>query len=41
LIAIPIVGWAGDHTSLHTALASLLIAPLLGFLLTLFLDGDR
>lgn len=41
LIAIPIVGWAGDHTSLHTALASLLVAPALGFLLTLLLDGSE
>ena len=39
LIAIPIVGWAGDHSSLHVALASLLIAPALGFFLTLGLKG--
>ena len=39
LIAIPIVGWAGDHSSLHVALASLLIAPLLGFILTLGLKS--
>lgn len=41
LIAIPMVGWAGDHTSLHTALASLLVAPALGFVLTLWLDDHR
>jgi FSR family fosmidomycin resistance protein-like MFS transporter len=40
LIAIPMVGWAGDHTSLHTALASLLVAPALGFVLTLGLAND-
>jgi len=40
LIAIPIVGWAGDHSSLHSALASLLVAPLLGFILTLWLDVE-
>ena len=40
LIAIPIVGWAGDHSGLHSALASLLVAPLLGFLLTLWLDVE-
>jgi MFS transporter, FSR family, fosmidomycin resistance protein len=41
LIAIPIIGWAGDHTSLHAALASLLVAPALGFLLTLGLAPDH
>jgi FSR family fosmidomycin resistance protein-like MFS transporter len=40
LIAIPIVGWAGDRTGLHTALAWLLLAPALGYLLTLWLDAE-
>lgn len=40
LIAIPIVGWAGDVTSLHTALATLLIAPVIGFFLTLGLNAE-
>jgi MFS transporter, FSR family, fosmidomycin resistance protein len=35
VITIPMVGWAGDRFSLHSALASLLAAPVLGFLLTL------
>ena len=37
LISIPLVGWAGDHYSLQTALSSLLIAPVIGFFLTLLL----
>jgi MFS transporter, FSR family, fosmidomycin resistance protein len=40
LIAIPIVGWVGDLTNLHAALASLLVAPLIGFILTLWLDTE-
>lgn len=35
MIFIPLVGWAADHTTLETALASLLIFPVLGYLLTL------
>ena len=35
LIGIPLIGWVGDHYSLHTALSSLVVAPMLGFLLTL------
>ena len=35
LIGIPVIGWVGDHYTLHTALSSLVVAPLLGFLLTL------
>ncbi len=35
LIGIPLIGWLGDHYTLHTALSSLVVAPLLGFLLTL------
>jgi MFS family permease len=48
LIGIPLIGWVGDHYSLHRALASLVAAPLLGWLLTLklkpskpFLSPDR
>jgi FSR family fosmidomycin resistance protein-like MFS transporter len=42
LIGIPLVGWVGDHYSLHKALASLVVAPLLGWLLTLLLKtGTR
>ncbi len=41
LIAIPIVGWVGDQSGLHNALASLLMAPALGFLLTLGLAADH
>jgi MFS transporter, FSR family, fosmidomycin resistance protein len=39
IISIPLAGWAGDHYSLHTALASLLAAPMLGFFLTLRLKA--
>ena len=35
LIGIPLIGWVGDHYTLHTALSGLVVAPLLGFLLTL------
>ena len=35
LIFIPLTGWAGDHSSLHVALASLSVFPLVGFFLTL------
>lgn len=35
LIGIPLIGWVGDHYSLHAALSTLVVAPLLGFLLTL------
>jgi len=37
LISIPLIGWIGDHYSLHLALQSLVAAPLVGFLLTLWL----
>ena len=35
LIGIPLDSWIGDHYTLHLALECLLVAPLLGFLLTL------
>ena len=37
LISIPLIGWIGDHYNLHVALQCLVAAPLLGFLLTLWL----
>jgi FSR family fosmidomycin resistance protein-like MFS transporter len=37
LIGIPIIGWLGDHYTLHIALESLLFAPVLGWILTLWL----
>jgi FSR family fosmidomycin resistance protein-like MFS transporter len=41
LISIPLIGWLGDHYTLHTALQTLVAAPLLGFILTLFLSRAR
>jgi FSR family fosmidomycin resistance protein-like MFS transporter len=35
LIFIPLTGWAGDHIGMHRALASLLVFPIVGALLTL------
>ena len=35
LIGIPLIGWIGDHYSLGRALGCLVVAPLIGFLLTL------
>ena len=35
LIGLPLIGWVGDHYSLHVALGSLVVAPLLGWVLTL------
>jgi FSR family fosmidomycin resistance protein-like MFS transporter len=37
LIGIPLIGWLGDHYTLHLALESLLLAPVLGWILTLWL----
>ena len=37
LIGIPLIGWLGEHYTLHTALSSLVVAPLIGFVLTLWL----
>lgn len=34
VIFIPLTGWIADHSSLHAALASLLVFPVLGFLVT-------
>jgi len=34
LIFIPLVGWAGDHITLHRALFSLLVFPVIGVVLT-------
>jgi len=34
VLSVPWTGWLADHTSLHFALSSLLIFPLLGFLTT-------
>jgi MFS transporter, FSR family, fosmidomycin resistance protein len=34
MIFIPLVGWMSDRTSLHVSLGSLLVFPVLGFLLT-------
>lgn len=41
LIFIPLTGWAGDMFSLHSALFSLVLFPLIGFFLTLRLDTSR
>ena len=35
LIFIPLTGWAGDHFTLHRALASLSLFPVIGFFLAL------
>ena len=35
LIFIPLVGWAGDHFTLHRALFGLSVFPVIGFFLTL------
>ena len=35
LIFIPLVGWVSDHSSLHTALSSLLVFPVAGYFITL------
>jgi FSR family fosmidomycin resistance protein-like MFS transporter len=35
LVFIPLTGWIADHHSLHTALSSLIVYPLLGFFLSL------
>jgi MFS transporter, FSR family, fosmidomycin resistance protein len=35
LVFIPLTGWFADHASLHTALFSLTVFPLIGFLLAL------
>jgi MFS transporter, FSR family, fosmidomycin resistance protein len=40
LVFIPLTGWVADHTSLHTALAALLVFPALGYLLTRHLPED-
>ena len=37
LIGIPLIGWVGEHYTLHAALGSLVFAPLIGFVLTLWL----
>ena len=41
LIGIPLIGWVGDHYSLHSALASLVAAPAIGWLLTLQLKTNK
>jgi MFS transporter, FSR family, fosmidomycin resistance protein len=41
IIFIPLVGWVSDRTSLHVALASLLVFPVLGFLLTQRLPEEQ
>jgi hypothetical protein len=35
LIFIPLTGWAGDHITLHRALAALNLFPAIGFFLAL------
>jgi len=35
LIFIPLVGWAGDHFTLHRSLAALTLFPVIGYFLTL------
>jgi hypothetical protein len=35
LIFIPLTGWAGDHFTLHHALAALNLFPVIGFFLAL------
>ena len=35
LIGIPLMGWIGEHYTLHVALSGLVAAPVIGFLLTL------
>ena len=39
LIGIPLIGWFGEHYTLHAALSSLVAAPLIGFILTLWLKN--
>ncbi|MBM3725326.1 MAG: MFS transporter [Acidobacteria bacterium] len=41
ILFLPLVAWVADQTSLHTALASLLVFPLAGWLLTLWLPDIR
>lgn len=40
LIGIPIIGAVGEHYTLHTALTGLLAAPVLGWILTLWLKTE-
>ena len=40
MIFVPLTGWLADRTSLHTALASLLVFPVLGYWLSRRLPED-
>lgn len=40
MVFVPLTGWVADHTSLHTALASLLVFPVAGFWLSRRLPED-